>query len=107
MNPELEALVLAFDNVLQARIGEEAKQRDALYQSRLDEVLARCPNLSRDTLLRAVDFAHWKWLAAQKKVSFSPAESLTPRACRDRASFSFQRLIRQTRMLLFPSFALG
>ena len=75
MNPELEALVLAFDNVLQARIGEEAKRLDALYQSRLDEVLARCPNLSPDTLLRAVDFAHRKWLAAQKKFPSLPPKA--------------------------------
>ena len=67
MNPELEALVIAFDAVLQSRAGEDAKRLEALYQSRLDEVLSRHPGLTRDSLRRAVDFAYRKWLATQQK----------------------------------------
>jgi hypothetical protein len=67
MNPELEALVLALDAVVQARGGDDAEKLEALYQARLEEVLARSPGLSRDRLIRAVDFAHKKWEHPQEK----------------------------------------
>ena len=66
MNPELEALVLALDAVLQSRGGEDAKRQEAVYESRLDDALARRPGLSREKLMQAVDFAHAKWLRAQR-----------------------------------------
>ena len=75
MNPELEALIRALDAVVAARDGAEAARLDVLFQSRIDDVLIRCPNLSRATLLRMVDLAHRRWLAAQQK-----PPSLPPRA---------------------------
>ncbi len=75
MNAELEALVLALEAVISARGGSETIRLDALYQARLNDVLARHPNLSRATLLRMVDLAHRRWLAAQLKPT-----SLPPRA---------------------------
>ena len=67
MNPELEGLVLALDAVIQARRGDDAQRLDAIYQARLEEVLARCPGLSRERLVSAVDFAHQKWRNVQDK----------------------------------------
>ena len=75
MNAELEVLVVALEAVLQARNGDEAKRAEAIYQARLDDVLMRHPGLSRDRLMRAVDFAHANWLRAQRR---PPA--LPPRA---------------------------
>jgi hypothetical protein len=66
MNTDLEELITALDAVLQARSGDEAKRLDAAYQSRLDDVLARHPGVAREKLMRAVDFAHAKWLRAQR-----------------------------------------
>ena len=67
MNPELEALVLALEAVLQAKNGDEAKRLDAIYESRLDDLLARHPGLLREKLIRAVDFAHGNWLRAKRQ----------------------------------------
>jgi hypothetical protein len=67
MNPELEALIAALDAVLQARNGDEANRLEAIYQSRLDDALMRHPGLARDHLVHAVDFAHAKWLRAQRQ----------------------------------------
>jgi hypothetical protein len=75
MNAELEALVLALDAVLQARSGDEATQLEAVYQTRLDDVLARRPGLSRERLLRAIDFAHANWLRAQRRPSTLPPKA--------------------------------
>ncbi len=67
MNPDLEALVLALDAVIQARGGNEAERLDTIYQAQLDKVLVTHPALSRERLARAVDFAYWKWRRAQEK----------------------------------------
>ena len=75
MKPELEALVLAFDAVRQARTGEDGRRLEAIYRARLDDVLAQHPGVSLDTLVRAVDLAHRRWVLAQQK----PA-TLPPRA---------------------------
>ena len=75
MNAELEALVLALDAILQARAGDDAKRLEAIYQSRLDDVLARCSGLSREGLIHAVDFAYRKWLNTQKKPSSLPPKA--------------------------------
>lgn len=48
MNAELEALLLALDAILQARAGDDAKRLEVIYQSRLDDVLARCRKPSTD-----------------------------------------------------------
>jgi hypothetical protein len=75
MTPELEALVLAFDALRQARSGDEAKRLDAIYRSQLDDVLTRHSGTSLNTLMRAVDLAHRRWLLAQQK-----PPTLPPRA---------------------------
>ena len=73
MNAELEALILALDAVFEAGTGQKAQRLDAIYQSQIDNVLARYPSVSRERLVRAVDFAHAQWLQHQKKpVSLPP-----------------------------------
>jgi hypothetical protein len=72
MNAELEALVLALDAVIEARGGDEAQRLEAIYRSRLDDVLLRRPGISRERLMRAVDFAHAQWLRGQRKPSTLP-----------------------------------
>ena len=75
MKPELEALVLAFDALRQARSGDDTKRLEAIYQSRLDDVLARHPGVSPDSLMRAVDLAHRRWVLAQVKPSTLPPKA--------------------------------
>ena len=67
MNPDLEALILALDAIIEARNGAEAEKLQAKYDAKLEEVLARFPSLSRDRLERAVDFAYRKWKHGQGK----------------------------------------
>lgn len=76
MNAELEALVRALDAVMEARGGEEAEKFEATYETKLQEVLSGHPGLSRERLVRAVDFAHRKWQHTREK---KPA-SMPPRA---------------------------
>ena len=75
MKPELEALVLAFDALRQARSGDDAKNLEANYHSRLDDVLARHPGVSLDTLMRAVDLAHRRWVFAEMKPTTLPPKA--------------------------------
>ena len=71
MNTELEALILAYDTMLQAG-GEDSKRLRKLYDARLDEVLTRYPNLSREKLQAVVRKAYSRWLTAQQKPSALP-----------------------------------
>ncbi len=66
MNAELEALLKAFDAYLEAT-GEEAKRLRLLYESRVDEVLDRCPHLSRTSLEQSIRLRYRKWIATQKQ----------------------------------------
>jgi len=75
MNVELEALVLSLDALLQAGSGDEASRLDAMYQSRLDDVLLRHPGISREKLLLAIDLAHRRWLRAQQRPSSLPPKA--------------------------------
>lgn len=75
MNSELEALVLAFDSGRQAKDGVEAKRLEAVFQSRLDDVLAQRPGLSRQSLIRAVDYAHARWLRARHQPPTLPPKA--------------------------------
>ena len=66
MNVELEALVLAYDAYTQNRDLESARL-EAIYLSRLDDLLIRRPGLSREALHRSIRLAHLRWLKAQAK----------------------------------------
>lgn len=60
MNPELEALLKAWDACLQAEKGKEADRLLALYDSRLEEICART-KISKEVLDRAVQRAYQRW----------------------------------------------
>jgi hypothetical protein len=75
MSTELEASVVALEAVLQAGSGEEAKRLGAIYQSRLDDELSRHPGVAREKLMGAVDFAHAKWLRAQRQPPTLPPKA--------------------------------
>ena len=67
MNEELEALVLALEAVNNARPGAEVKQLEAIFQSRMEDVLQRRPGLEYGRLKRAVETAHARWVKAQRR----------------------------------------
>ncbi|PWU18763.1 MAG: hypothetical protein C5B50_08170 [Verrucomicrobia bacterium] len=76
MNPDLEALLLALEAVIQARRGQEADALEAAFQAKIEAVLARFPGVTRERLIQAVDFAHKQWRHAQDK----KPSSMPPRA---------------------------
>jgi hypothetical protein len=71
MNPELEALIPAYDAAKQAT-PDQVIQLRALYQQQLDQAAQRAPNLSRHTLEAMVRFAHRRWLKSQHLPSTLP-----------------------------------
>jgi len=75
MNPELEAIILAYEKVSASK-DKEAEHCLLAFESLLDRVKERQPNLSRDTLRKSVIKAHRKW--ALKQDSKPPA--IPPRA---------------------------
>jgi hypothetical protein len=73
MNAELEAILRSYQAIREAfASGAEAADLQAIYEARLDDVLQRHPNLSRETLQRMVDFAYGPWRRAQEKPSSMP-----------------------------------
>lgn len=60
MNPELEALLKAWDAYLQAQEGEEADRLFEQYDARLEEVCSRS-KVSKEILDRAVQRAYQRW----------------------------------------------
>ena len=67
MNAELQGLVLALEAVNEAGAGEDAKDEEALFKSRMNDVLERRPGLEYGRLKRAVELAHARWVKAQKR----------------------------------------
>jgi hypothetical protein len=66
MNGELEALLLALDAVIESTSGAEAKRLEAIYNSRLDDVVARVPSLTRQRLSQMVSRRYETWKRAQQ-----------------------------------------
>ena len=64
MNRELEGLVLAYEAVSASR-GEDAERCLEIFESRLDEVMNRCPGLSRDLLRKSIIRKHREWALRQ------------------------------------------
>jgi hypothetical protein len=65
MNPELEAIILAYEKVSASK-DKEAEQCLLAFESLLDSVMERRPNLSREILRRSVIKAHRKWALKQE-----------------------------------------
>lgn len=73
MNAELEAILKSYEAFREARqCGARADDLYTIYDSRLDDVLQRFPNLSKETLQRMVDSAYGQWRRAQEKPSTMP-----------------------------------
>ncbi len=64
MNRELEALILAYEKVSSSK-DKEAEEGLLAFESLLDRVMERQPNLSRDILRKSVIKAHRKWALKQ------------------------------------------
>lgn len=62
MNPDLEAVLKAFDALMEARTRAEAQQRRAIYESKLENVLEKNPGLSKTALHNAVVKRYSVWL---------------------------------------------
>jgi hypothetical protein len=66
MNRELEALILAYENVSASK-DKEAEQCLLVFESLLDKVMERQPGPSRDILRRSVIKAHRQWALKQDR----------------------------------------
>ncbi len=60
MNPELEALLKAWDAYLQAEKGQEADRLLERYDAKLEEVCSRT-RVGKEVLDRAVQRAYQRW----------------------------------------------
>ena len=67
MDQELEQLLKILDAVREARNKTDYLHYRAIYESLLDDVLARHPGLSRQALDKAVSIAYYRWITAQKR----------------------------------------
>ena len=74
MNAKLESLLQCYDAFKQAS-GAEARRLNLIYQSSLDKVLERRPNLSRRTLQQMINHAYRRWSQAQDKPSSMPPQA--------------------------------
>ena len=75
MNPELEALVHAWDAFLEAA-DTEAARREQLYSARFQEALERNPGVSPHLFQKAIESAYRKWRRAQE----TKTSALPPKA---------------------------
>ncbi len=64
MNPELEALIFAYEKVSASK-DKEAEHYLLAFESLLDKVMERQPKLSRDILRKSIIKAHRKWALKQ------------------------------------------
>jgi hypothetical protein len=74
MNPELEAILKAYDAAKQA-VGADEKYLLAIYNARLEELQQRHPSLSRASLEKTIQLAYRRWLKAQEKPSSLPPQA--------------------------------
>ena len=74
MNPELEALIKAYDAAIQAQ-GSDSERLEAIYENRLTDALQRHPKLSLDALDRTIQLAHRRWIKAQSKFPTLPPQA--------------------------------
>ncbi|HSU52884.1 MAG TPA: hypothetical protein VLT36_02350 [Candidatus Dormibacteraeota bacterium] len=74
MRPEAELLLESYD-AFKAAAGEDAKRLWEIYQSRLEDVLARTPGLSRERMQAIVNIAYQRWLKANTRPSTIPPKA--------------------------------
>jgi hypothetical protein len=71
MNPDLEALIRAYDAVTLAK-NEQAPALWGHFESLLESVLTRNPRIQRESLVRSLQHAHRQWQRAQAKPTTLP-----------------------------------
>jgi len=72
MDRELEELIKAYDAAREARGISDHQRLVSKYESLLDNVLERRPGLDRNSLHRAIQVAHRKWIIAHRKPDDPP-----------------------------------
>ena len=77
MNPELLALIEALDAVKEspATDSDQGERLKAIYEAKLDALLERHPNLSRQLAQSMIERAYFRWQKARQKPT-----SIPPRA---------------------------
>ena len=71
MNPDLEALVNAYD-ALTGCAKDRAADARRRFQALLTDTLAKHPHLERERFLRAIHLAHRRWVRAQDRPTTLP-----------------------------------
>jgi len=75
MNPELEALVRAYDAVIESRGGEDHARLQGIFDSRLDEFLEDHTRFEKEMVQRVIREAHRRWIIAQRRPSTLPPKA--------------------------------
>lgn len=65
MNRELEALILAYEDVSASRDVDAIKALK-VFEAQLDEVMGRNPDVSREILRKSIIKAHRQWALKQE-----------------------------------------
>ena len=65
MNPELLALIEAFESLREAPAAQDEAQALAKFESLVQACLECNPNVSRDSLERTIALAHARWCKAE------------------------------------------
>jgi hypothetical protein len=74
MNPELEALIKAFDAYAEAT-GRKAERLLLVYESRLEVAVSQRPGLSKASLQKAVESAYRRWRRNQNRPPILPPKA--------------------------------
>ena len=72
MNPDLKAVLKAFDALMEARTRAEAQQHRAIYESKLEGDLEKRPGLSKATPHNAIVKRYSVWVNKTTKPSTLP-----------------------------------
>jgi hypothetical protein len=75
VNQELEALLKAFDSLMEAQTSEEAQRCRGVYERKLQDVLAENPALSRASLHNAIVKRFPEWARKQNKPPALPPKA--------------------------------
>ena len=75
MTPDLEAVLKAFDAMMEARNRAEAQQCRVRYESLLETVLGEKPGLSKSALHNAIVKRYSVWVNKAKKPSTLPPKA--------------------------------
>jgi hypothetical protein len=75
MNPELEALIKAYEAVIESRGSGGHARSQAILDSLLDALLDHHPRFDRQTVQRVVREGHRRWVIAQRQPPTLPPKA--------------------------------